>query len=473
MRARSWWQDRNLWVVLAVGLVLRLLMTLPVLMKPELSAPAYGDAIGYHRLAVNLLHGHGFSIYPSPPFAPDAFRTPGFPALLAFIYWVFGPNPAWGVLLNCLLSGATPALVYLLAKQLWPERGLLAGLLYAFNPLSLVYAPQIMTETSFTLAVLLGFALMTPDSRPVRWRSRTGRSRILTRKRALTWSLAGAFTVGVAALIRPVGLVLGPVIPFATGKRWLMGIASFLVPVGLWVLRNQLVFGIPFFSTVSWVNLVYYNAAAVLSAQQHITLRQADIQVFNTSSRRFGWDTVAVDEADIWAFEEDPVKWRQMASVGLEIILKDPGTYALEHAKGLAGALAPVHPYRLPAVYGINPFLSGKRVGSGPEVISKLLRQGPRALLQDIFRGLPWWAGWFWGFAWIYQLILFALAGVALWRNRRCKTAWLLLAAGVLLFAVAGPMAVPRMRHTTDALFAVLAGGALIPRRSSAHNRDQ
>lgn len=451
-------------LVFGVALALRLAMSIPFIWHPEMSLPAYGDAIGYHRIALNLIAGHGFSLYPNPPFTPDCFRTPGFPALLALLYEILGPSPLWGILANDVLASSAALLVYLIMRKRWPRGALFAGLLYAFNPLSLVYCQELMTETLFTFSLVAGIWLLFWPGESFAWRRRTGTRRvpilILQKEKGFHWllSLCGGLCLGIAALTRPVGLYLPALIlPFAR-KRWLPGLAGFLAAVVPWFTRNWIIYGFPFFSTVEWVNMAYYNGAAVVSAERGITLRQADMVIFNETAERYGWGVVAKDEDDIWAFEEDPGKWRKLAGTGLGYILRNPALYLSEHLKGTLGLLGPVHPYRLPAVYGHNLFLQGRRVGSGPELFGLLLKKGPAALFRKIFEGLPWWGVWFWIAALGYQLALYALAILGLIRGRREAFAWLLAITALYFIMIPGPMAVPRMRHPADALLVMLAG---------------
>ena len=447
-----------------MALAIRLVMSIPFIWHPGMSLPAYGDAIGYHRIALNLLAGHGFSLYPHPPFIPDCFRTPAFPLLLAFLYKTLSPSPIWGILANDLLAAATALLVYLMLKDRWPRGALLAGFLYAFNPLSLVYCQEIMTETLFTFSLVLGLFLLFWPAWEFAWKRRTGTGRppilLLEKEQRFSWLLAlgGGLCLGLAALTRPVGLYLPALIlPFAK-HRWHIALGGFAAAVLPWFLRNWLVYGMPFFSTVEWVNMAYYNGAAVVSAQLGITLRQADIVIFNEASDKYGWGARAKDEDDIWLFEENPRKWRLLAEIGFGHILRNPALYFSEHMKGTLGLLGPVHPYRLPAVYGHNLFLVGKRVGSGPELFGLMVKKGPVALIFKMFEGVPCWGTVFWIAAFLYQLALYALATLGFIRNSREPFAWLLALVALYFMLIPGPMAVPRMRHPADPMLVMLAG---------------
>ncbi|MGC8894621.1 MAG: hypothetical protein ACP5QG_07230, partial [candidate division WOR-3 bacterium] len=445
-------------LVFGLALAIRFAMSIPFIWKPEMSLPAYGDAIGYHRIALNLVAGHGFSLYPNPPFIPDCFRTPGFPVVLAILYKALGPTPIWGILANDILAAATAFLVYLVLRKRWPRGALLGGLLYAFNPLSLVYCQELMTETLFTFSLIMGLLLLFWPGWEFAWKRRTGTGRPQEQRFSWLIALGGGLCLGLAALTRPVGLYLPALILPFVRKRWHIALGGFAAAVLPWLLRNWITYGFPFFSTVEWVNMAYYNGAAVVSAQRGITLRQADIVIFNKTSEKYGWGVLAEDEDDIWAFEEDPRKWRDLARIGFGYILKNPGLYLSEHLKGTLGLLGPVHPYRLPAVYGHNLFMQGKRLGSGPELFRLLVTKGPTALIGKMFEGLVWWGTGFWIVALFYQLVLYTLALLGFIRNRREPFAWMLALVALYFILIPGPMAVPRMRHPADALLVLLAG---------------
>ena len=238
-------------------------------------------------------------------------------------------------------------------------------------------------------------------------------------------------------------------------KEKVLALASFGALVLPWVLRNYALWGVPFFSTVAWVNLAYYNAAALVGSQRGITHRQAAVLIFNETAKREDWPERAKGELDIWMKAEDPRAWRALAETGLRHILADPARYAILHLEGDLGALFPVNPRRVLWLYGLK---RGERTGSGPEVLKTLLQKGPLAALEKVVGGLPWWAKAFVLYAIVYQLGLYGLAALGFWRRRRERWAWLAAALALVFVLVPGPLAAPRHRYPADVLLSALGG---------------
>ncbi len=72
-------------------------------------APLLIDMEEYHRLAVSLVDGNGYS----GPSGPTAFRPPFYPAFLAFVYWITGgPHVLAARLVQAMLGGAEVWLTY-------------------------------------------------------------------------------------------------------------------------------------------------------------------------------------------------------------------------------------------------------------------------------------------------------------------------------------------------------------------------
>ncbi len=426
---------RRFLLVAGLAFSLRAGLGLPIILKGRFD-PTTPDAAGYHTLAVNLAQGREFSLRPEPPYEPDAFRTPGYPLLLAAAYKLLGPDFRWAMLLNYLLSALAAGLLAL-------EWGTGAGLLWAINPLSLLWDQEPMTESLFGFLTIF-------------W--------LWTLKRKGLWASALAGTLwGLAALTRPVGLLV-PALGVWFLKGWkekILSLASFGALVFPWVLRNYSLWKIPFFSTVAWVNLSYYNAAALVAQETGVNHRRAAVKLFNEASDRFGWGLRAERELDIWVISEDPKAWSQLAQVGLEKILKNPIGYAKLHLLGDLGLLFPVNPRRILWLYGLA---RGQRTGSAPEIFKILREKGPSVALKRVSRGLPWWALAFLVYALVYQAGLYILALWGLWRAPRERWAWAAAAAAAYFVLVPGPLAAPRHRYPADALLCALAGKATSPR---------
>ena len=194
--------------------------------------PLFSDEIDYVALGKSLAHGDGYSLDGHP----TAYRTPGYPLMLALSFSVFGesllPVRAWQALadlLSCLL-------VYLLGKKLFSERvGLIAAGVFALFPLQILYVSMMMTETVFTTLLLL-YLLVSSGEAPS-WNA----------------SMAGGIVLGAATLVRPTVFLL-PAAVFAV--RWMTGwkpgenlkalaltAAGALIVLTPWLIRNLNEFG--------------------------------------------------------------------------------------------------------------------------------------------------------------------------------------------------------------------------------------
>jgi hypothetical protein len=118
---------------------------------------------------------------------PTAYFPVGYPLTLAAIFRVFGTELLVAQYVNVLMSVATMALTYALARScnLPARTSLLAAAAWGFLPNQLISPIVTMAEIPFTLALTLGLVLLVRE--PFRWSS---------------YVLAGV-VFGWATLIRP------------------------------------------------------------------------------------------------------------------------------------------------------------------------------------------------------------------------------------------------------------------------------
>ncbi len=160
----------------------------PVLHSPEKIRSGFGifgDSFLYHRIAVNLYNGHGFSgVDDGRPFArplkdnivyePATLRGPVYPYFLCAVYKIFGDREAmdsvdtWGVnwdcvrIVQCVLSALTSLLVFALVRLIWPGGfwwSMVAGLLHAFCFYNIFYARALLSESLSTFLLTAGVFL--------------------------------------------------------------------------------------------------------------------------------------------------------------------------------------------------------------------------------------------------------------------------------------------------------------------------
>ena len=162
-RDQRWWLLAACALRFFVGLVAYLLAwraalsnPLPVLNSWLLAI----DATQYHVLAERMATfwaGHSAALSLG---LPDKFL--GYPVVLGWVYFLLGPHPLWGVLLNCLAFLGVGLLAYRLALRLGhpPGLALALALLVALWPPSLSYSSALLKDSLNLLAVFLLLATL-------------------------------------------------------------------------------------------------------------------------------------------------------------------------------------------------------------------------------------------------------------------------------------------------------------------------
>jgi 4-amino-4-deoxy-L-arabinose transferase-like glycosyltransferase len=211
-----------------LGAALTVRIATAVLFHP----PLFSDDLDYVALGKSLAHGDGYQLEGHP----TAYRTPGYPLLLALSFRLFGESlvpiraaQAAADLISCFL-------VFTLGRKLFSERvGLIGAGIFALFPIQILYVSIIMTETVFTTLLLLYLLLCTGD--------------------AASWkrSIAAGIVLGAGTLVRPTILLL-PAAVFAV--RWMSGwkpaenlkslgitAGAALLILSPWLMRNFTEFG--------------------------------------------------------------------------------------------------------------------------------------------------------------------------------------------------------------------------------------
>lgn len=221
---------RTLLAVLVVAFVLRALAVIAI--------PGCGpDGREYDQIAQNVRHAHGFSLSPAPPFVPETLRDPLYPLFLSGLYTLFGRVFQVVYWAQALLSTFAVYLIGRIAQSLFGVRiALTAAALTAFHLPSIIYVPDILTETLYTVLLLSGFALVCNP-----------RLRI---------SGAGAGLLGLAVLTRSEALAFALILivfsPLISTGRWsalswkraAVTFVCLLSVISPWLVRNYYATGI-------------------------------------------------------------------------------------------------------------------------------------------------------------------------------------------------------------------------------------
>lgn len=197
------------------------------------------DALWYHNGAQLILRGGS---YVSPfTLQPTAMWPPGYPAVLALGYRLFGAAPATAVALNAVFGAVTCWLVWRLGLRLVGAKGaLVATALLAAFPSHVFFAALTLSETFFTCLVSgLLLAAVALGERPAPY--------------ALGgWLLWGA-AAGATGLVRSEAVLLTavPALALASRGAWrssarVLGAIVFgaLLALAPWMVRNARLFGV-------------------------------------------------------------------------------------------------------------------------------------------------------------------------------------------------------------------------------------
>ena len=158
--------SRWLWLALIVVMALGLHLRLQAVMHTRIDTPVRADAADYLAYAENLKH-HGVysrarSTPDDPDVAPDALRSPGYPALLTTLLddSLDGPDQLLRFyLVQALLSALTIILVFQLARSIVaPVAALSCAALTALSPHLINMNSYVLSETLF--ALLIGAAAL-------------------------------------------------------------------------------------------------------------------------------------------------------------------------------------------------------------------------------------------------------------------------------------------------------------------------
>ena len=190
------------------------------------------DTPDYDEIAANLLAGEGF-VARENWFGHDmrSWRAPLYPGFLAAVYGLYGYSHPAVMVVQSLLGAGTAVLLFAVARAIRPQAALTAGFAAALYMPLVASASEVMTETLFAFLMLSALYL----SVSTRLTIDAGRPRLLT---------VGA-AIGLAALTRPVALLLWPVemlhSQFTGRGRWRrclwisLGVAATVAP---WTARN-------------------------------------------------------------------------------------------------------------------------------------------------------------------------------------------------------------------------------------------
>jgi 4-amino-4-deoxy-L-arabinose transferase-like glycosyltransferase len=306
LAAGCWWQNR----------------------LPDDTKFGFPDSESYWMLAETIAKGQPYQTNPDR----RVFRTPGYPLLLAGLFFVAGDEPPvmWARVLNALLGTLAVGAVILLAHLLFNDKAaLVAGAAAALYPGAISTSTFVLSEAPFCPFMLLHLTLWT-----LAWKAPDPRRQAIL-------GAAGGVLAGIATLMRPswllflpfaivVGLGVAPWIAKRQFRRhvwvgaWMVaGLAAAMMP---WWIRNWQVTGRFVPTTLQFGESLYdgLNPQATGASDMRFVdrfrqeLRKEDAHRVTSATAQASFeerlDRRMRDEALTWA-KANPVRVVQLAIV--------------------------------------------------------------------------------------------------------------------------------------------------------------
>ncbi len=419
------------------------------------------DAWGYHRLALNLAQGNGFSLQRASPFISDNIRTPLYPLFLLLIRQTFGPSPRMAAVAQAMLETLTTLLTYRLAARLAGRpAGRLAALLYALYPTQVHYTHELLTE--IPLALLLTWSILVFLE--------------YTRSSRRLWLIGLAGLSGLTVLCKPnlqyLPLLWAALIGWGGrqhARRLLRDVVLFagiviciLLP---WMARNRLTFGRWLLSTAFEGNLSRVSVPAALAQADGLYVPPWSevwegyfLRLVEQTAQAHGWSkpwhTLTAGELD--------AQNHQIYLAARRVIGQHVAAWMVSHAQGLLRYLEP-QTFKVcyarfagrhwPAdVLDDVPIHAVRWIGGGHWGEAVRLVWEERWLKLDGAQRMVWWG------MLVGQIIGGIVVGRGVWRLRRqsAVAAILLLTIGYVLI-LPGPIAYERFGVPVSGLLCGLA----------------
>jgi Dolichyl-phosphate-mannose-protein mannosyltransferase len=237
------------------------------------------DAVHYVLEGRNSILRHHFSRCTSEPYVADMLRTPVYPLFAGAIDLLTGSAGIF--LAQIALQILSCVLVFVLGCRLIsPAAGWLAATLLGTDLMLAISNFEAMSEVVFMFLTLAAILCVVPA------KSSSGSSPSIRR------CLFSGLLLGIATLTRPAGLYL-PLLNTAVLVAWgfwnrqlTHGVVSsvamllaFLIPVALWIGRNEVVFGLPRLTTADAIMTVYFAGAGAYQIEHNISLEQAQKRI--------------------------------------------------------------------------------------------------------------------------------------------------------------------------------------------------
>jgi 4-amino-4-deoxy-L-arabinose transferase-like glycosyltransferase len=430
------------WIPVCLSVLVRILLLIFVLHASGLGGIYTLDTPNYIDPIAALLHG-SFAVHS----VPDVIRTPGYPLFLLIAG--FGKvHPLLWILWQIVISALSVALLYRAAFSLFasPKTAFVCALLYAVEPGSVLCSILLIADALLACFLIVFIYFLLKYLRSSNWAA----------------LLFASCVLGVCTYIKPVTyylpLCIACVLLFVprTLKTWqricraVSFFVLFAILVGAWQLRNYRETGYSGFSSISEIQLYYFDYVGVEAKLHHTD--------FYATQLAFGY----INPEQYRALHPDQALWSldrnlaYMRSTALSTLAHHPFLFAKLQLRGVAVVI--LDPRGIDTLRHLNMYPTG--VNSG--LMSMVVNRGiPRTLL---------WVSrnkrvLFYTTVCLGAILLFyygmALIGIPnVYRTR--DAFWVLIViAAYLLFVAGGPAASGRYRDPVMPIVCLFAGAGL------------
>lgn len=276
--------DRYIIIILGVGLLTRLFLFVYFLDVPL--AFWDDDTNTYLYTAENIRLGNGFTWDTEPPYMPDAFRTPGYPAFLLLNRVIFG-NYETALIVQSLMVVGIALIVFLLAKDLgYKNISYWAAAVFLAMPFSIQVSLKFLTQSLFAFVLIIAVWFWIKFLK-----SNTNKYLLIT-----------ALLLPVLALIRPIAqFVYLPFFFSFVYASWIYGrfkikeifkvglVLGVIFFVGIlpWLYRNYSTFGHFSISSIIPSQMYFYDSPAVYAYNHDISYHEAATIISKKAEEHF------------------------------------------------------------------------------------------------------------------------------------------------------------------------------------------
>ena len=290
-----------------------LIKTVLLLSIPNQSTLMENDSVRYLGISENF----GSVFFGSETNSDSFFITPGYPLFLS-IFSSENLKPI--IFCQFLLLGVSQLLLFRLIIRYTSTKVAYIGLtLFLVESSTSLESFNLLTETLFNFIFVVFLYLFANGM---------SRNHIL---------YTSGLVLGLALIVRPVGqILLIPLLLMIAFKAWRRQVALVLLIAvavsSIWIIRNQVVFGVPQLSGIQSLNLLQFEGAGALAKENNISLQEAQAAESKLQNEKVGEgasiQTIVEYRVDrgIDLIKANPVGFIELHLEGAAKILVGPGS---------------------------------------------------------------------------------------------------------------------------------------------------